>query len=386
MGGGIAWLLSSKGMGVRLKDISLEALGLGLRSAHDMNRSAIKHRQMTENEASNAMDRIATSLDWKGFDKVEVVIEAVVERMEVKKSVLAELEGHCSNNTLICSNTSALSITEMARALKKPERFVGMHFFNPVNRMPLVEIIPGAKTSPETTNRIFHLARDLGKTPIVVKDVAGFLVNRILLATMNEAARCLEDGAGIERVDRVMTTFGLPMGPFELTDEVGIEVGYHVAKTLEKAYGERMKVSGVLNAVKEEMGLKGKKDGKGFYLWTGQHKEVNPTLDARWQNDRGPSDLEILDRCILTMANESLRCLEEGVIHSAMALDMAMVLGTGFPPFRGGPLRYVETSGVRACCERLKVLADRWGPRFEPAPLLLEHAKHSRTFYQRGNP
>jgi len=382
MGGGIAWLLSGKGMDVRLKDISQEALGLGLKSAHDMNRSAVQRRRMSQNEMNKAMAQVATTLDWKGFQRMDMIIEAVVEKMEVKKAVLSELEEHCSEEAIICSNTSALSITEMSSALKNPERFVGMHFFNPVNRMPLVEIIPGENTSPDTTNQIFHLAKKLGKTPIVVKDVAGFLVNRILLATMNEAARCLEDGAGIDAVDRVMTTFGLPMGPFHLTDEVGIEVGYHVAKTLEEAYGERMQVSGVLHFLHEGMALKGKKEGKGFYLWKGNEKEVNRPLESRWKKTGGPGDSDILDRCVLTMVNESLRCLEEGVVHDAMALDMAMVLGTGFPPFRGGPIKYAETYGIQACSDRLKILADRWGGRFEPCPLLIEHAQHSRPFYQ----
>ena len=381
MGGGISWLLSGKGMGVRLKDISQDALGLGLKSAHAMNHYAVKRRRMTASEMDNSMDRIATTLDWKGFHRMELILEAVVEKMNIKKGVLSELEQHCSESAIICSNTSALSISEMATSLKKPERFIGMHFFNPVNRMPLVEIIPGPQTSPETITRVFHLAKQLGKTPIVVKDVAGFLVNRILLATMNEAARCLEDGAGIDSVDRVMTTFGLPMGPFHLTDEVGIEVGFHVAKTLEEAYGDRMIVSGVLNFLHEGMGLKGKKDGKGFYIWKDGQKEVNRNLESRWKKDGGPNENDILDRCTLTMVNESLRCLEEGVVHNAMALDMAMILGTGFPPFRGGPIRYAENYGVQACYERLKSLANHWGPRFEPAPILVEHAKHSRPFY-----
>lgn len=384
MGGGIAWLLSGKGLNVRLKDITRDALGLGLKSAHSMNSAEVKRRRMTGSEMNNAMGRISTSLDWRGYQRMDLVIEAVVEKMDIKKSVLSELEEHCSDLTTICSNTSALSITEMATTLKNPQRFVGMHFFNPVNRMPLVEIIPGENTSHDTTSRIFHLTRKLGKTPIVVKDVAGFLVNRVLLATMNEAARCLEDGADIKTVDGVMTTFGLPMGPFHLTDEVGIEVGYHVAKTLEEAYGERMKVAGVLSFLHEGMGLKGKKDGKGFYLWKDGSKEVNQTLESRWKREGGPGEVDILDRCMLTMVNESLRCLEEEVVHSPMALDMAMILGTGFPPFRGGPIRYAETYGVQACHDRLKALRDRWGPRFEPTPILEEHAKNSRPFYPRG--
>ena len=384
MGGGIAWLFASKGHPVRMKDLNANALAKGHQSAGQINSELVKRRRLTPSEASNVSTRIEGSLSYIGYDKCNVVVEAVVEKMNIKKAVLLETEGHIHDAAILCSNTSALSITEMAAELKHPERFIGMHFFNPVDRMPLVEIIPGEKTSVQTVARVFQMALDLGKSPVIVKNCAGFLVNRILLAYMNEAARCLEDGANIEQVDRLIANFGMPMGPFHLTDEVGIDVGYHVAKTLEAAYGKRMEVSSILTMVHEELKLLGKKGNTGFYHWQGKQKSVNEDLQKKIKSKaRRPEldDQSILDRCMMTMVKESSLCWEEKIADSAGHLDMAMILGTGFPPFRGGPLCYADQLGASACVETLKRLTEAWGDRFAPNAGLLDLAQQQRRHY-----
>lgn len=381
MGGGIAWLLAGKGLGVRLKDISSDALAMGLQSAHDILKGQLKRRRIKAHDLSNTMGRLSTTLDNRGFKGVDLVVEAVVERMEVKKAVLAEMENELQPGALLCTNTSALSITEMARALQRPEDFCGLHFFNPVHLMPLVEIIPGEQTSDQTTAKLFELVRSMGKSPVIVKDVPGFLVNRILLAYMNEAARCLDDGASIEEVDRQIVDFGIPMGPFHLTDEVGIDVGYHVAKTLESAYGNRMRLAKSLEMVQETLQLKGKKAGLGFYRWKGSNKEVNDAVQRSFSGPTMPGQT-ILERCIFTMLNEAASCIREDVVHGAEVLDMAMIMGTGFPPFRGGILRYADNYGIDHCVDTLERLAGRWGDRFQPDPLLVELAQSGKTFYQ----
>jgi 3-hydroxyacyl-CoA dehydrogenase/enoyl-CoA hydratase/3-hydroxybutyryl-CoA epimerase len=384
MGGGISWLFAHKGHPVRMKDLQPEAIAKGYQSAYDIYTSLKKIRKVKDHDISNGLTRITGSCDYKGFSKSSVVVEAVVENMDIKKSVLQELESHVSETAILCSNTSALSITEMGSVLKHPERFVGLHFFNPVNRMPLIEIIPGEKTSPETVATVFKLAQKLGKSPVVVKNCAGFLVNRILLAYMNEAARCLEDGAKIEQVDRIMTHYGMPMGPFHLTDEVGIDVGYHVAKTLEQAYGERMKVSSVLEYVFQDLKLLGKKKQLGFYQWKGKEKTLNASLQQDFLGRYASQDLDeqtILERCSFTMAREAILCLSENVVAGPEHLDMSMLMGTGFPPFLGGPILETDRRGAQVTVDILNKLTDRYGERFTPPELLLEKAAHHQPFY-----
>jgi 3-hydroxyacyl-CoA dehydrogenase/enoyl-CoA hydratase/3-hydroxybutyryl-CoA epimerase len=274
-------------------------------------------------------------------------------------------------------------------ALKHPERFAGMHFFNPVNRMPLVEVVAGPATSPETVAMVAELVRRIGKTAVVVKDCAGFLVNRILLPYLNEAARCLEDGAGIEQIDRTIYDFGMPMGPFTLSDEVGLDVGYKVAKILANSYGERMAVADTLRVAYEDLHLLGTKGGKGFFLHGAKDKkdaklETNldllAALRSRHPTTRTVDADEIRDRCLLIMVNEAARCLEEKVVDKAGSLDLAMVMGTGFPPQRGGLLHYANQLGSRTVADRLKALSDRCGPRFTPCTLIDDLARDNRPF------
>jgi 3-hydroxyacyl-CoA dehydrogenase / enoyl-CoA hydratase / 3-hydroxybutyryl-CoA epimerase len=388
MGGGIAWLMSHNNIPVRLKDISWDAIARGYKTASDYNDQLMKIRKLTANESSMRMHRISGGLDFTGFGSLDVVIEAVVEDINVKKKVFAELEDHVRPDCIIASNTSSLCVTEMATALKKPERFVGMHFFNPVNRMPLLEVVAGTKSSSDAVAHAAALGRKLGKTVVIVKDCPGFLVNRILLPYMNEAAWVLQEGGEVQDIDKAIFEFGMPMGPFRLTDEVGIDVGYKVAKILAEGYGERMKVADVLKHVHEDLQLKGVKSGEGFYVHNGKDPQINPDIHQFVINLRQELAVktreftpeEIVDRCMLIMVNESARCMEENVVSKPAFLDLAMVMGTGFPPYRGGPLHYANERGIQTVVDRLDRLRDTYGMRFQASELLRSMAKSNQTF------
>ncbi|OVE74136.1 hypothetical protein BVX94_01445 [bacterium B17] len=392
MGGGISWLFSSKGYPVRMKDVNWDAISKGFAEAGTYYKHMLKRRKLTRHEMDLAMHRISGTLDYSGFQSKDIVVEAIVENIDIKKTVLAELEKSVRKDTIICSNTSALSITEMAKALKRPQRFLGMHFFNPVNRMPLVEIIPGEKTSPEAVAAACAIVKKLGKTPIVVQDCAGFLVNRLLLPYMNEAVEMAQAGAGIQRIDKLIKKYGMPMGPFTLADEVGIDIAWKVTGLLEVAYTPRMRMTELLAFMHDQDHLLGKKGGKGFYLHGPKKKKpVNPSVQARlteivkWTDTANPkiSDKDIINRCIFIMINEASRCMEEGVIENPSYLDMALIMGTGFPPFRGGLLRYADELGIPHIVEELEKLEEVHGERFKPSPLLLKMATKDQQFYER---
>lgn len=388
MGGGIAWLFANNEINIRLKDITQNAIALGYNQVIKVFNQLKKIRKVTTEQANAKVAYITNSLDFSGFDKVDYVIEAVVENINIKKKVLAEAEEKLANNAVIVSNTSSLSISEMASVLKRPEQFAGMHFFNPVNRMPLVEVIRGEKTSDATIATIVKLTKKLGKTPIVVKDVAGFLVNRILLPYMNEASYLLQEGAEMRQVDNLVEKFGMPMGPFILADVVGIDVGVKVAHSLYESYGERMKVSPLLDEIyNNHKELLGKKVGIGFYVHSNNQpnsKIENILSEVRKSQNivkKSISDAEIIDRCMLTMVNEAAKCLEENVVKNAAYLDMAMIMGTGFPPFKGGILRYADSVGINEVVKKLQELNQKYGSRFEVSKLLIEMAKNDKKFY-----
>jgi 3-hydroxyacyl-CoA dehydrogenase/enoyl-CoA hydratase/3-hydroxybutyryl-CoA epimerase len=389
MGGGIAWALARAGITVRLKDINWEALARGTAAAASAFRSLVKRRKMTRFEMTMAMHRICPTVESTGFGDVDLVIEAVAEDMEIKKKVLADIEDHVRPDTIICTNTSSLSLGEMSEALKHPERFVGLHFFNPVPRMPLVEVVGGPRTSNETVVAAAELVNRIGKTPLLVGDCAGFLVNRILLPYLVESAWMFQEGVRPQRIDRLLEAFGMPMGPLALVDEVGLDVGFKVAKVLEDAYGQRMHVPQALGAVAESGEFLGRKSGAGFYRYRKGRKKPNRRVekfarDARREDGatvRQLTDDEIVDRAILIMVNEAARCLQEGVIADPEALDMAMVMGTGFAPFRGGLLKYADERGVAHIRDRLAELATEFGDRFKAAPLIEEIAGNGGRFY-----
>lgn len=401
MGGGIAWLFSNYDLSVRMKDISLKGIELGFKQVQKIYGQLKKIRKYDDNKINLKTNHITSTTDYKGFENADLVIEAIIEDINIKKKTLAEVENYIAKDAIIASNTSSLSITEMAKVLKNQKRFVGMHFFNPVNRMPLVEVIRGKKTSDQTVAAIVALAKKLGKTPIVVEDVAGFLVNRILIPYINEAGFLISEGADLKIVDDLIVKFGMPMGPFTLADTVGIDVGYKVAKILEEAYGERMKVCGLLSEIAKDKNLLGKKSGQGFFLYDvkGQVTGINPKITEIITNTNqvknSPEDIsglikpaisedDIIDRCIYIMINEAAKCLEEKVVKNAGYLDIAMIMGTGFPAFRGGLLKYTDSIGVREVVSRMKDLYKKYGKRFEPAALLLTMAKGSKrkSFYE----
>jgi 3-hydroxyacyl-CoA dehydrogenase/enoyl-CoA hydratase/3-hydroxybutyryl-CoA epimerase len=386
MGGGIAQLLADKGVPVRMKDITTAALAAGATQAARIFKRQVQKRRLTPRQHLQKMNLIAPTLDFAGFTSTEFVIEAVIEKMEIKKQVLADLETRVSDTCVIASNTSSLSISEMQTAMKHPERFGGMHFFNPVSQMPLVEVIRGKQSSDQTVSVIYQFCKQLGKTPIVVKDTPGFLVNRLLMPFLNEATWLLGDGGDIEAVDALLKDFGMPMGAFELIDEVGIDVGDKVAHILHDGFGDRMKPS-PFNQKLVDSGRLGKKNQKGFYNYEagGKNKtfssEIYSTLGVSSKGPGGLAESEIIDRCILPMVNEAARCLDEGVVSTPGEVDLGMIMGTGFPPFRGGLLRYADSRGLKDIASALDALERRFGARYKAAESLLERAKSGRTFY-----
>jgi 3-hydroxyacyl-CoA dehydrogenase/enoyl-CoA hydratase/3-hydroxybutyryl-CoA epimerase len=381
MGGGIARLLASRDVPVRLKDVSPDALAAGLKAAREIFDGRRKRRRMTDWEVEQKMALIAPTLDWTGFRRADVVIEAIVEDMEIKKNVFRELEPRVSTDCLIASNTSTLSITEMQSVFAHPERMAGFHFFNPVDRMPLIEVIRGEKTDDRTTASLVALAKRLGKTPVVVKDGPGFLVNRILGPYLNEASYLLLETSDVEGVDRAFVRFGLPMGPLRLLDEVGIDVAQKAGKVLARAFGERAEPSGILDRM-VEAGRIGKKKRLGFYRHEKKRAVADPDVAALLGARRGalvPD--EAIARALGLMVAEASRCLEEGIARSPEELDLAMVMGTGFPPFRGGLLRYADGYGLARVVGDLERFREKLGARFEPPESLRSRARSGGKFY-----
>lgn len=388
MGGGIAQLAAYNGLSAYMKDIRHEAVAGGLQHARSLFEKSVQRRRMTRREADQAMERIAGGLDYAGLASAQLVVEAVVERMDVKRAVLADVEGEVREDCVLATNTSSLSVAEMAEALRRPERFCGMHFFNPVHRMPLVEVVRGPTTSDRTVATVYRLAVRLGKVPVVVGDGPGFLVNRILGPYLNEGGFLLGEGMRVEDVDRVATEFGMPMGPLRLVDEVGIDVSRHAGATLHEALGERMAPAPTLVAI-AETGRLGRKGGKGFYRYeNGKEKGVDESVygalgaAAARVGSGQPEEPEVRRRLVLPMINEAARILDEGIVPSAADVDLAMIMGTGFPPFRGGLLRFADALHPSAVVDGLSALERRHGARFSPAPLLLRLADEDRTFYE----
>ncbi len=389
MGGGIGQLAASRGIRVYMKDVRHEAVTGGLRHARSLFDGAVSKRRMTKREAVQAQERISGGLEYHGLSGADLVVEAIVERMDVKKTVLRETEGHVSSACVLATNTSSLSVAEMAEALERPERFCGMHFFNPVHRMPLVEVIRGPRTSDETIATVYRLSVELGKVPVVVGDGPGFLVNRILGPYLNEAGFLLTDFGSVAVIDRVAREFGMPMGPLRLIDEVGIDVSGHAGASLHAALGERLAPSPVLKAL-AETGRLGRKGGLGFYRYEkGIEKGVDPDVYASFGLTAPSSETaaseetvsEIRRRLVVAMVNEAARILDDGIVGAARDVDLAMIMGTGFPPFRGGLLRFADTLHPRGVLDHVHALHDRYGDRFAPAPLLLRLAESDRSFY-----
>lgn len=340
MGAGIAQWCSARGLTVRLKDIKPEFVAAGIKRIADIYRDGAKRRKLSALDAEHGMARVHPTTEYIGFGDCDLVIEAVLEKIEVKRQLYSELVPRLGKRCVIASNTSAIPIDELAEASGRPTEFVGIHFFNPVHRMPLVEVVRGTKTAPDVLAAAVEFAKRLKKIPIVVKSAPGFLVNRLLMPYLNEAGVLLGEGVGIEAIDKAMLDFGMPMGPLRLIDEVGIDVAYDVAHELATAFNGRMAVAPVLQRI-HDAGLKGRKGGKGFYIYNGKRERVN----REFRGDERPAT-EIQRRLLEVMINEAKRCLSEGVVTSEDDIDAGMIFGTGFPPFRGGLVKYAQDSGL----------------------------------------
>ncbi len=385
MGGGIAQLAADKGIPARMKDIALDPLAHGFHAAAAIWQERVRKHRLTAAEFRRKMDLISGGLDYSGFAAATVTIEAVVEKVGVKQAVLKEWEESVPDDRIFASNTSTLPITRIAAGASQPRRVVGMHFFNPVHKMPLVEVIRGEKSSDETVATVFALAKKLGKTPVVVKDAPGFLVNRVLAPYLSEAVRLLQDGCRIEDVDASMTEFGMPVGPLALLDDVGIDVAIKGGQTMAEAFPKRLPLADNFESLAKAGGL-GRKSGHGFYLYAGTNRtkvdrSVYALLNLR-PPDKTILPAEVLQaRLLMPMINEAAFCLEDGIVPEPAKLDLAMIFGTGFPPFRGGLLRYADDLGIDRVVNRLEDLEERLGPRFEPSPLLMRMAREKTTFY-----
>ncbi|MBD3586073.1 fatty acid oxidation complex subunit alpha FadB [Salinimonas sp. HHU 13199] len=367
MGGGIAYQSAVKGTPVIMKDINRDALDLGLKEAAKILGKGMERGKVDAKKMATTLNAITPTLEYSTLKDADLVIEAVVENPKVKASVLQETEETVSEDAIICSNTSTISIDKLAESLKKPERFCGMHFFNPVHRMPLVEIIRGKDTTDATVNAVVAATLKMGKTPIVVNDCPGFLVNRVLFPYFAGFSKLVLDGADFTKVDKVMEKdFGWPMGPAYLLDVVGMDTANHAAGVMADGFPERMESieNDPVTLMYNEKRL-GQKNGKGFYNY-GTDKRGRPTKDAADEaysliNQHAASDQsfekdEIIARLMIPMANEAIRCLEENIVGSAAEADMALLYGLGFPPFRGGVFRWIETMGL----DKFVELADKY--------------------------
>lgn len=385
MGGGIAQLIADKtDASVRMRDINWKAIGGGLKAAAKVWKKKVDRRRMTRGEMQRKLARITTTTDWSGFDRCELVIEAVVESLEIKRQVLNEFESIAGPHAIFATNTSTIPITDIAAQAKRPENVAGMHFFNPVDRMPLVEVIRGAKTSDVAMVTVANFARKMGKTVVFCNDGPGFVVNRILGPYMNEAGFLLEEGNAIDSIDKAMVDFGMPMGPMALLDEVGIDVAAKVAKILGGAFGDRMEPSRVVDTLYTD-GRFGKKNGKGLYRYEAGKRQGPDSSVYKLLNIRSthPADAQaVVERMIFAMVNEAAMILDEKIVASAGELDLAMIMGTGFPPFRGGLLRYSDKLGLPYILARLDDLAQKHGKRFLATAALRKLAERDGKFYR----
>ncbi|MBK7961998.1 MAG: enoyl-CoA hydratase/isomerase family protein [Bdellovibrionales bacterium] len=389
MGGGIAYVAADKGIQVRMKDLNYEALGKGLKHASDLWKKLLKRKSIDRYQFRQKMNSVSIGVDYSDFKRLDVVIEAIVEDMKIKQRVIGETAAQMRPDAILVTNTSSLSVTEMSQGHPHPEFFAGMHFFNPVHKMPLVEVIRGAKTSDQTISTIFELTKKMGKMPVVVKDGPGFLVNRLLLPYMAEAAFMFQEGMSVGQVDvAYVKEFGMPMGPFALMDEVGLDVCVKVLRIFMKAFGDRVSLAPCMEVLEKSTRL-GKKNGQGFYKYSsdGQRGEVDETIYSALglgQPTNPHTSKECIERGVFAMINECSRALiEDRIVETPHEVDLAMIMGTGFPPFRGGLLRYADSVGSKYVAEQLETYASqRTAPRLKPSKVLSEMASVKAKFYK----
>ncbi len=399
MGSGIAQWLSSRGVTVILRDVARQQIDRGLANIEKIYADAVKRGLMPEEKAKQGRARICGSTAPMELRDVQFVIEAASEKMEIKKEVFRELAMEAGPKSIIATNTSALPVSELADMTVSPEHVIGLHFFNPVSRMKLVEVVIAKQTSDETRDRSLAFVRQIGKVPVIVRDSPGFLVNRVLFPYLLDAAELFESGVDAERIDRALVEWGMPMGPLRLIDEIGVDISIDIGNTLEKTYGQRDHVPTVLLWLRDQQML-GRKTGAGFYKYEGKMQTPNESR-AQWRVVAGGGDPgrgesstksqpassppatadDIALRLVLLMVNEAARCVEDRVVESPEDADYGMILGTGFAPVRGGPLRFAEHLGVGKVCEELERLAQT-EEKFAPCKILKRHARDGTKFYE----
>jgi 3-hydroxyacyl-CoA dehydrogenase / enoyl-CoA hydratase / 3-hydroxybutyryl-CoA epimerase len=402
MGAGIASIAVQHGSLVRLKDADHARVAKGYAAVRDVLKERLTKKQITRVQYSDYMALLGGTVDYTGFGNVDLVIEAVFEDLAIKHQVLRETEAVISPTAIFATNTSTIPIAQIAQASSRPERVVGMHFFSPVHKMPLLEVITTAETHPQVTATAVAYGKKLGKTVIVVNDGPGFYVNRILSPYLNEAAILLDQGVAVDLIDKALVDFGFPVGPITLVDEVGLDVATKAGKIMADAFPDRMLPAKSIQAV-VAAGRYGRKSKKGFYSYDkeGKKGDVDPSVYALFlapgsipvlpsivtestSEPSGPpemSSVQIQQRTVLAMLNEAVRCLSDGIIRSPRDGDVGAVFGIGFPPFRGGPFRYMDSLGIQIVVQRLEDLNARFPGRFEPAEMLLEMARRRQSFY-----
>ncbi len=381
MGGEIAYLFSSRDMRVRLRDLKPEPLLRSLSHARSLFDREVSRGRLTKAERERALGRIEPALDMSGLKSADLVLEAVVEDLPVKQALFRELENLAPERCVFATNTSSLSVRAMAKGLKNPGRVVGMHFFNPATRMPLVEIIRTDASDAAAVETVIALTRRLGKTPVLVADAPGFLVNRVLMPYMAEAVALVERGQPVRAIDRALRDFGMPMGPLELLDEIGLDVARKVAHVLHDAYGDRVPPVSLIDRL-VAAGELGKKSEMGFYNYEeGRRKGVNGEIESSNPSEGALTPQQTVDRLIDAMVNEAALALEENVVARAEDVDLAMVFGTGFPPFRGGLLRYADSAGIGVVVERLTRRQQEGAPS-GPSGRLQQMALSGGKFYK----
>lgn len=384
MGAGIAQVAAFRGTNVRLKDRDAAGLGWGLNYCNDLFRKQVSRGSMSAAESDIAMGRISGTTRYDGFGRCEIVVEAVFEELALKQQVLADIEALGNQDLVYASNTSTIPISKIAEHAKHPENVIGMHFFSPVHKMPLLEIIKTDKTSDRAIATTLKVGRDMGKSCIVVSDGPGFFTSRVVGSYINEAGWILQEGSSVEAIDQTMEAFGFPVGPMKLTDEVGIDVGVKAAKVLGEAFKERLDQPKALLILAEE-GRKGRKNGKGIYLYGGDKRGVDVTVYDKLPGGRERKDLDreqIRDRIWLAMLNECAFCLQEGIAATPRDIDIGVIFGLGFPPFRGGICRYADAVGIAKVVSTLERLSRKYGKRLAPAQILVDMAKKNETFYK----
>jgi 3-hydroxyacyl-CoA dehydrogenase/enoyl-CoA hydratase/3-hydroxybutyryl-CoA epimerase len=386
MGAGIAQWLAARGLSVILRDLGAARVAEGLANIVRLYRDGAKRHLFTPLEMRDGLDRIQPTPMEAPLRQVDIIIEAVVENLELKQKIFQRLGELAPADTILATNTSALPISEIAAVTRHPERVVGLHFFNPVHRMQIVEIIAARQTAPEVLQRTVRFAQQIGKLPVVVKDSPGFLVNRILMPYLIEAGNLFEAGATVRNLDEAMLDFGMPMGPLRLLDEVGLDVSLHVAATLAASFPARMRVPSCLAKMVAD-GWLGHKSGRGFYRYDRSgHAKPNPQAAAYVSGKQAAAlpPEELQERMAFLMANEAARCLEEQVVTDPADIDFAMVMGTGFAPFRGGPLRYTDAIGAARLVGAMNHLVASGAAHFTPCDLLADLAERGKTFYPQG--